>query len=86
MTVQVLHAVPYTYDPDENTQYRSVGLVETPDGLDLPGRLEYAFYATQNVDEAWSEQGHRSTSVGDRMWIDNELWQVFGIGWGRVDL
>ena len=85
MTIQVLHAVPYTHEPDENTQYKSVGLIDPPEGLtSQAARLEYAFAATQNVDEAWSTKGHRSTLVGDRMWIDNELWQVYSRGWGRV--
>ena len=85
MTIQVLHAVPYTYEPDENTHYESVGLIDPPEGLtSMAARLEYAFAATQNVDEAWSAKGHRSTSIGDRMWIDNELWQVYPRGWGKV--
>ena len=85
MTIQILHAVPYTRDPDENTRYKSVGLIDPPEGLtSVMARLEYAFSATQNVDECWSENCVRSTSVGDRMWIDNELWQVLSIGWGRV--
>ena len=86
MTIQVLHAVPYTYEPDENTQYKSVGLIDPPEGLTgMVARLEYAFAATQNIEgNCWSENCCRSTSIGDRMWIDNELWQVYPTGWGRV--
>ena len=84
MTIQVLHAVPYTYEPTDTTKYKHVALIDPPEGLNQLQRLEYAFAATQNTDQCWSEECHRSTSVGDRMWIDNELWQVCGRGWGRV--
>ena len=87
MSIQVLHSHPYNADPNHTTQFKSVGLIDPPAELTtVPARLEYAFRATQNVDEPWSKENHRSTSIGDRMWIDNELWQVFPVGWGRVDI
>jgi hypothetical protein len=92
MTIHVLHAYPYKpvvpgdeYWGASLKGFKSVALVDPPEELtSLPARLEYAFAATQNIDEAWSPEGYRSTSVGDRMWIDNELWQVCGRGFGRV--
>ncbi len=86
MTVQVLHAVPYTHFPDKTTIYRSVGLVDTPPGLTKHQQLEHAFEVTQNFDDqVWAEDCFRSTSVGDRMWVENELWQVSGIGFVEVE-
>ena len=85
MTVQVLHALTPTISPDETTTYRSVGLVETPPGLTKLEQLEHAFEVTQNFEgQTWAEDCFRSTSVGDRMWIENELWQVSGIGFVEV--
>lgn len=48
------------------TLFREVTVVEYPrDVRHMDDALNFAFLETQNLDEAWSEENHRSTSVGD---------------------
>lgn len=62
-TITVYHATEFG---NNEKPYKKVAVVQTVS-------FTHAFHSTQNIDEPWSEYGHRSTSEGDVLVLDEGL-------------
>lgn len=80
MRIMLFHAknpVPLTKlpsIPDIEANFSYVGSFDST--FSVKHALEVVFVATQNMDFAWSENGYRSTMVGDLMVVDYETTYV----------
>lgn len=100
MIGMILHRLNTRFEVNKNemvdlSKYRAVALVEmeglpTEQVMDL---LEFAYTQTQHINNDWkenptvsviSEEPARSTSVGDLVWVGEDMFVCDSFGWERV--
>ena len=93
MIVEVWHAQSNPFVADA-TDHVHVANVEVADGLETVPALEEAYRLTNHIDCPWWENegvmkvidgNARSTSVGDRIKMNGQTWQVDMIDWKEVE-
>lgn len=76
-----------------NGSYSHAATLTAPDHFSVMDALEYAFASTNHIDYQWWDNpgviregtSFRSTSVGDRVNLNGELWECAPVGWNKVD-
>ena len=98
--ITIIHtAFLMTHDNEGNRTFdkpQVVGLVNVGDREGTEA-LEFAFEQTQNIEESWTKNsrvatfveikgnaGYRSTSVGDRMIFNGDIYRVASVGFQNV--
>ncbi len=98
--ITVIHtAFLMTHDNEGNRTFdkpQVVGLVNVGEREGIEA-LEFAYAQTQNIEESWTKNssvatfveikgnaGYRSTSVGDRMIFNGDIYRVASVGFQNV--
>lgn len=92
MLIEVWHATSNLFTEDA-CNHVHVANVELPDFIEDEVILETAYKLTNNIEDRWINNPQvtrigvhpsRSTSVGDRIKIDNKVYQVDVVGWKEI--
>ena len=71
--IKIYHAREFA---NNEKPYQHVATIDTES-------FQYAYRKTQNIDEAWSDEGYRSTSEGDVLVHDDVTYFLVPMGNGR---
>ena len=77
----------------DNGSFSHAATLTAPDHFSVIDTLEYAFASTNHIEyQWWNNPGviregtsFRSTSVGDRVNINGEIWECAPAGWVKVE-